>query len=321
MKITNTKRNVLTTLTLVFSLYYTGCAPQAQSAAATGKGETDFEQSSNIVGGQSASASFQMQNGIVALAITVRGAQPHQGGLFLCTGTLIDTRIVLTAAHCLQAPKNMKITNIDVYFIPNIQSSLKLGSLNNSIPADKIKTNADFLKDITDKTDNTVAWNDIALIRLKTNAPSSFKTVNLPKIADAVKVLESDKLILSGFGVATAIVNKTEVNLKTGGTEVVPVPEESDTSGILRIIENISVLKEANEKEIILDQSNSTGACHGDSGGPAFLKQKDGSLLQVGLTSRGTNFIGNCNEKAIYTNLTAHLTWIESTKNDLLKAQ
>ena len=173
MKLITTQLNALTVAsTLVFSLYYTGCAPQTQNTVSTGN-EISAQDTSHIVGGVSATSTFQKQNGIVALAITSQGL--FSGGLSICTGTLIDKRIVLTAAHCLQAEPGSKITKIDVYFIPDIQKSLNSGSLRNSIAADKVARNADFLKGVTEESADTAAWNDIALIRLKTNAPSNFK--------------------------------------------------------------------------------------------------------------------------------------------------
>ncbi len=317
MKITSVKLNALTALTLVFSLGYSSCAPQTQRGFDTGT-QAASEDSSNIVGGQVMPASFQKQNGIVALAITSSGLMG--GNLSICSGTLIDKRIVLTAAHCIQSERGSRITNIDVYFIPDIQQSLSSGSLKFSIPADKKVQNPAFLKGTNDQNVNSTAWNDVALIRLKTDAPVGF---NIAKIArlNSLRLTEKDSVILAGFGIATPIVSRSQINPKTGLEEVVAVPEKSSSAGILRKIENIPVLAAMNDKELIFDQSNSTGACHGDSGGPAFFKQADGSLVQVGITSRGTNRLGNCNEQAIYTSVAAQGNWIESTKAALLRAK
>ncbi len=319
MKVTKTQLNTLNlAATLIFAFFYTSCAPQAHNSQATNDSEISSQDSSHIVGGINASTTFQKENGIVALAITSSGMS---GGLSICTGTLIAKRIILTAAHCLQAAPMTKISKIEVYFMNNIQRSLNIGNAQNSILADKMAPHADFLKDVTEETVNLKGWNDIALIRLKSDAPATFKMAQLPQASQALAVVESDKVILSGFGVATPIVNKSETNTQTGKVEIVGVPEQSETAGILRIIEGIPVLKELNADEILLDQTNSTGACHGDSGGPAFVKQSNGSLIQVGITSRGTNSIGNCNEKAIYTRVSSHLAWIEKTKNSLISVK
>jgi hypothetical protein len=50
------------------------------------------------------------------------------------------------------------------------------------------------------------------------------------------------------------------------------------------------------------------GGCHGDSGGPAYIRLADGSWRVFGATSRGTLF---CNGQTIYTLIHPFVAWLE----------
>src|SRR5262249_22116808 len=51
-------------------------------------------------------------------------------------------------------------------------------------------------------------------------------------------------------------------------------------------------------------------ACHGDSGGPAYVVRSDGQLLLGGITSRGPD---PCGQFGIYTRVPEHMDWIRAT--------
>jgi hypothetical protein len=53
-----------------------------------------------------------------------------------------------------------------------------------------------------------------------------------------------------------------------------------------------------------------TGACNGDSGGPAYVRLADGSWRVFGATSRGSFF---CNSQTIYTLIPPFVPWLERT--------
>ncbi|MCH9688192.1 MAG: trypsin-like serine protease [Deltaproteobacteria bacterium] len=55
---------------------------------------------------------------------------------------------------------------------------------------------------------------------------------------------------------------------------------------------------------------NGTGACNGDSGGPAYIQLPDGSWRVFGVTSRGT--ASNCAFPSIYGLIHSHTQWIEN---------
>ena len=239
----------------------------------------------NIVGGAVASASFQKENGVVALVIS------SEDGQGICTGTLIAKRIVLTAAHCLDS-SGAAIQSIAVVFNQEVskatEQTIRFGV--------RGRVHELFLS----SAGGLGAWNDIALLKLSEDAPADFKFARLPSLVSApLKVRTS--LIQAGFGRTEATRSPT-----------------SDTSGVLKQVSGIEVLKlVADGKEMHLKEDGK-GSCNGDSGGPAYVKIS-GKLTQVGINSRGTD-PASCIGVGVFTNVAAHLAWI--TKNsELLMAE
>lgn len=241
----------------------------------------------NIVGGTDASADYQKANGIVGIVI-VSGDGPG-----ICTGTLIHKRLVLTAAHCIAMTRS-PIQRIAVVFAPSLEGIKK----ENLRYANTGEEHKDFL---TSVISGQGAWNDIALLKLSEDAPADFK---LAKLATALndKNLKADApVVQAGFGRAEA-----------------DRDADTDTSGTLRKVENIALIKKSDDGKELHFKEDGKGSCNGDSGGPAFLKVGR-NLVQVGINSRGTSRT-TCLEVGIFTNIIPHLPWIKETAKKLLES-
>lgn len=300
------KLNSAAAVTMLLT-FLASCAPESKDLP-TYQNQSTTENSA-IVGGVNATLDYQKANGIVGLTILMEDKFGQQGTA-TCTGTLIARNIVLTAAHCI-AEDGIKA--IAVIFATD----------DSKVTKDEVRyavdgtIHQDFLKGVDQSSNtDTTAWNDLAILKLSADAPVEFKTARLPASINDVNLLPKSKVTLSGFGITNAVVRRV-VKDKKGNQRILELP--SSGSGVLRKIDGILVKQmSADKKEIILDQSKSKGACHGDSGGPAFVQTADGSTMQVGVTSRGTNKLGNCDESAIYTNVAAHLPWIAETSAKLV---
>jgi secreted trypsin-like serine protease len=74
------------------------------------------------------------------------------------------------------------------------------------------------------------------------------------------------------------------------------------------------------ESEVLFEQFEGRGACHGDSGGPAFVFANSQQIL-FGVTSRSATLNGGstCLEGSIYTSVSFYLPWLKSVAAEILR--
>lgn len=262
----------------------------------------------NILGGTLADSSFQKQTGVVLIVLSMKtpitSKNPSGRSHALCTGSLISPTLVLTAAHCFA---DTKLVGAAVAF----STDLNTATADDVISASTFKINPLFNPSVTAGAafSEGQPWNDLALLKLSKVAPATFQMAQLADVGQ--KITTGDKLTLAGYGVTTPLVNKIITDPKTGKTSLSPLPTAG--SGTLRLVGDVEILKVTKDgKEIILNQKDGAiGACHGDSGGPAYIKKADGDLVLVGITSRGTDLTGNCDQSNVFTGVSGYLDWIK----------
>lgn len=295
MKTTNVLRLAIS---LSFLALFASCAPTSNKASESYQNSHSSE--SNIIGGDVADQTFAQENGIVGVFDANRGA--------LCTGSLIARNLVLTAAHCINTFDSKAML---VFFSTDLEKAIGMTSAGRMgynpklvIQASKALRNEKYNSKSESMTTST---NDIALILLSKDAPASYKTVNLAP-ADLAKTIRiGDKVSLAGYGVSA---------YKADPTTHKALMEKG--SGILRKIDNINFLSILpSGEEVTFDQTQGRGACHGDSGGPAYYTDSvTKTKYMIGVTSRGE---GDCNMTAVYSAVMGQAKWIADSSKKILQ--
>jgi secreted trypsin-like serine protease len=205
-------------------------------------------------------------------------------GNYICTGSIIAEDIVVTAAHCVDAdPRDLK-----VIFSRTLPQSFT-GSAVHDIYG--FVANPGWQGDSSSGPDE----HDIAIIRFKGHLPSGYAAANL--LDENANLRPGQRVTLAGYGITDA--------------------ETHDGAGTLRKV-NVTVKQKLGQTEVILDQTSGKGACHGDSGGPAFVTS-GGKLLLWGVTNRGypDNAPDDCVHYAVYTRITAYSDFIAQAEDQL----
>ena len=260
---------MITLSTTLIALAVTGCGSRPHQNSKT-----------KIVGGHAVREDSPVSSSTIALVY----ATDHE---YFCSGTLIGPRTILTAAHCVEDVITDH-TAIGVTFGLKANEAPFIAALSST-------RHESYDTAMMDSEHPAGASNDIAIVTLNADAPSTYRPATPFTIEDAVDV--GEPLILAGYGLTAA------------GNEGV--------DGTLREVETEITVVSLPRKELEFGKHAGRSACMGDSGGPAFVK-RNGKLKLVGVTSRGSS---DCDEEGIYTDVRHFSSWISTNKDLALSAR
>lgn len=229
-------------------------------------------------------------NEIIGGEATPDGLFPATGGLLFegdvyCTGTLVAPRVVLTAAHCL-----------DAAFIGDELPSFTLKSDAHAsrdgiagartIPHPKFDLDADAASGLRQVF-------DIGVLVLS-EPIESVPFERLPSREEAASLLTNDVAVeIVGYGVTD---------------------EDTETAGIKH--HGSASLGEAGEYEIVIANTKGQQNCFGDSGGPSLVGGADARRM-VGIVSRTHGDAPGCTNGSIHTRVDPYLGWIRSAAPEI----
>lgn len=305
------------------------CTPNKQSASVTATGK-----SSGIIGGEAVDQNDIIRKSTVSIVVNVL-TKDDQQGQFLCTGSIVSENTILTAAHCVPGSEYKKAA-MYVIFATDLNKMQKSqivpvsgvvvhpqygeGDARLRATIEKLKKagnpNGDGVE-LTDRDQGADNY-DLAVLKLSSKIPADYQIANI--LTDETILKQGANVTLAGYGLTN--VKKEQVDpakypdldAAIASGQIGCTYDKKTCYILTQENENIlkktdvSVIQPYGETEVALDQSQGKGACHGDSGGPAFINV-NGTEYLWGVTSRGTgkDGIDDCSNYAIYTKI--HAEW------------
>lgn len=205
----------------------------------------------------------------------------------LCTGSIVSDSLLVTAAHCVTGPAQ----KLALIFGKNIKDTNN--RVVKRVDAYKVSPLWPF------RQDESLNSGDIAMVKFSGGLPPGYRPAQV--LSNKAALTNGAVVLLAGYGISDGVKH-------TG-------------SGTLRSAE-VKILNAAySESELLVAQNEGKGACHGDSGGPAYVRI-NGQLMLWGVTNRGVNDPNNdCSVSAAYASIPYYRDWLKQTASELTTRQ
>jgi secreted trypsin-like serine protease len=303
------------------------------------KGNGSFQNSdqilNGIVNGRNVTKADQYSQHVVFLQVVIQ--ENGKQGVGDCTGSILDNETILTAGHCIagavggvivfanntQNSKTVdpsmvrKIDKVAVYpkFKPEPEESARPNKKGGGGEDQPVQIpgpdDVPSVQEVQQGLDHGGFDYDLAVIHFTGGLPAGYTPVTLA--SDASVVAQGSTLQMIGYGLSQVVPVQKVVN---GQTVTIPQPVQS-TVGQLR--ETTSPVAVYDTKiGMILTDSRQTGVCNGDSGGPGFMRDSSGQIVQVGIAEAVAN--PYCNSVSMHTAVFPYLNWIKQAAAKLKSA-
>ncbi|KAG8200314.1 hypothetical protein JTE90_028498 [Oedothorax gibbosus] len=226
-----------------------------------------------------------------------RRHQSSRPKTFICGGSLINTKYILTAAHCFV--HNYKILPASSFVVRVGSHQLNSGEeyTVSEVIVHHNHTGSDF-------------FNDIALIKLASDVYVTDKVapICLPSTDMAAEDFVGRMATVAGWG---------DTAFRTGGSRTlqhvtIPVVSGEECFAAYSRVKGAAFLARGSDHVICAGlREGGKDACLGDSGGPLMLKASEDRWIVVGVVSLGYK----CAEPGypgVYTRVTHYIPWIQN---------
>lgn len=280
-----------------------GCSKSDSKAGVVVDCGSDGDTNVGIINGREVSKEAPLAKRMV---FVVQPTEDRNSDLVsICSGTLIDKDIVLTAAHCVDEARYA--SEVRLAFTADGVCDMQ-NSTGESVNATRIRMHPDY-----DKKSRSKILGDLALVRME-KPRADGKLVYISDTFQSVKDTASS-ILIAGYGRANDL-DEPSSQSATGRlryTRVKPLEWETYLGPSRRTVGNESALdfNSIRSPHIHLSNRQGTGACSGDSGGPAFIQRQD-RLVQVGVASYVFGeYFATCTHGIAYVNLHYYKEWIQ----------
>ncbi|XP_071545890.1 phenoloxidase-activating factor 1-like isoform X2 [Panulirus ornatus] len=226
---------------------------------------------------------------------------------YLCAGTVINEKYLLTAAHCVEPPllrrKPLEVIRLGEWDVTTERDcEVKITGSEDCAPPAQDFTYEEIIIH-PDYNTRARSSDDIALIRLSRPmdlSGQSIKAICLPKPnLDIAKEVKDRQAVVAGWGF-------TEDGAFSDKMLHVLLPMfDHETC-------NLTYRGTVVKEQVCFGGNAGKDTCNGDSGGPLMLPGSSGPpFVQIGVVSYGLSPCGQEYKPAVYTSVSHYRNWIE----------